>query len=95
VPCTRRSVPQQRRRSQITGAAGYTGTSLYHPAGMVTRRRIEEVTGATRLSIGTDGPVSLPRDSSETLALVLSRGLLCADRDEHATGRPLVYRPHP
>jgi hypothetical protein len=26
---------------------------------------------------------------------VLSRGLLCAERDDHATGRPLVYRPTP
>jgi transcriptional regulator with XRE-family HTH domain len=60
--------------------------------GMATRRRIEEVRGAAQLWIGTDGPVSLPRDSSETLALLLSRGLLCADRDDHAMGRPLVYR---
>jgi chromosome segregation and condensation protein ScpB len=37
----------------------------------------------------------MPRDSSETLALLLSRGLLCADRDDHANGRPLVYRPTP
>src|SRR6202022_1611489 len=63
--------------------------------GMVTRRRIEEVRGAAQLSIGPDGPLSLPRDSSETLALLLSRGLLCADRDDHATGRPMVYRPTP
>jgi chromosome segregation and condensation protein ScpB len=63
--------------------------------GMATRRRIEEVRGATQLSIGPDGPISLPRDSSETLALLLSRGLLCADRDDHAMGRPLVYRPTP
>jgi hypothetical protein len=63
--------------------------------GMVTRRRIEEVRGATTLSIGPDGPVTLPRDSSETLALLLSRGLLCAERDDHANGRPLVYRPTP
>jgi hypothetical protein len=46
--------------------------------GMATRRRIEEVRGAATLSIGSEGPVSLPRDSSETLALLLSRGLLCA-----------------
>jgi chromosome segregation and condensation protein ScpB len=63
--------------------------------GMATRRRIEEVRGATSLSIGPEGPASLPRDSSETLALLLSRGLLCAERDDHATGRPLVYRPTP
>ncbi len=63
--------------------------------GMASRRRIEEVRGAAQLSIGPEGPVSLPRDSSETLALLLSRGLLCADRDEHANGRPLVYRPTP
>jgi chromosome segregation and condensation protein ScpB len=63
--------------------------------GMATRRRIEEVRGAAQLSIGSDGPVSLPRDSSETLALLLSRGLLCADRDDHAMGRPLVYRATP
>jgi chromosome segregation and condensation protein ScpB len=63
--------------------------------GMATRRRIEEVRGAAQLSIGPQGPVSLPRDSSETLALLLSRGLLCAERDDHATGRPLVYRPTP
>jgi chromosome segregation and condensation protein ScpB len=63
--------------------------------GMATRRRIEIVRGAAQLSIGPDGPLSLPRDSSETLALLLSRGLLCADRDDHAMGRPLVYRPTP
>jgi hypothetical protein len=63
--------------------------------GMATRRRIEEVRGAAQLSIGPDGPVSVPRKSSETLALLLSRGLLCADRDDHANGRPLVYRPTP
>jgi chromosome segregation and condensation protein ScpB len=63
--------------------------------GMASRRRIEEVRGAAQLSIGPDGPASLPRDSSETLALLLSRSLLCADRDDHATGRPLVYRPTP
>jgi chromosome segregation and condensation protein ScpB len=62
---------------------------------MATRRRIEEVRGAASLSIGPEGPVSLPRDSSETLALLLSRGLLCAERDDHATGRPLIYRPTP
>lgn len=50
---------------------------------------------AAQLSIGPDGPVSLPRDSSETLALLLSRGLLAAERDDHAMGRPLVYRPTP
>jgi chromosome segregation and condensation protein ScpB/DNA-binding XRE family transcriptional regulator len=60
--------------------------------GMATRRRIEEVRGAASLSIGPEGPGSLPRDSSETLALLLSRGLLCAERDDHANGRPLVYR---
>jgi chromosome segregation and condensation protein ScpB len=63
--------------------------------GTATRRRIEEVRGAVQLSIGPDGPVSVPHDSSETLALLLSRGLLCADRDDHAMGRPLVYRPTP
>jgi chromosome segregation and condensation protein ScpB len=63
--------------------------------GMATRRRIEEVRGAAQLSIGPEGPVSLPRDSSETLALLLSRGLLCADRDDQAMGRPLAYRPTP
>jgi chromosome segregation and condensation protein ScpB len=63
--------------------------------GMASRRRIEEVRGASQLSIGPEGPVSLPRDSSETLALLLSRGLLCAERDDHANGRPLVYRPTP
>jgi hypothetical protein len=63
--------------------------------GMATRRRIEEVRGAATLSIGPDGPVSLPCDSLETLALLLARGLLCAERDDHATGRPLVYRPTP
>jgi hypothetical protein len=63
--------------------------------GMATQRRIEEVRGAASLSIGPEGPTSLPRDSSETLALLVSRGLLSAERDEHATGRPLVYRPTP
>jgi chromosome segregation and condensation protein ScpB len=63
--------------------------------GIASRRRIEEVRGASQLSIGPEGPVSLPRDSSETLALLLSRGLLCAERDDHANGRPLVYRPTP
>ncbi len=63
--------------------------------GMASRRRIEEVRGAAQFSIGPSGPLSLPRDSSETLALLLSRGLLCAERDDHAMGRPLVYRPTP
>jgi hypothetical protein len=63
--------------------------------GMATPRRIEEVRGAATLSIGLEEPVSLPRDSSETLALLLSRGLLCAERDDHAMGRSLVYRPTP
>src|SRR5437899_10168472 len=63
--------------------------------GMATRRRIEEVRGAATLSIGPEGPVSLPRDCSETLALLLSRGLICAERDDHAMGRPLVYGPTP
>ncbi|MDQ6900839.1 MAG: SMC-Scp complex subunit ScpB [Candidatus Dormibacteraeota bacterium] len=63
--------------------------------GMASRRRIEEVRGAAQLSLRPGGPVSLARDSSETLALLLSRGLLCADRDDHASGRPLVYRPTP
>src|SRR5437870_13536644 len=63
--------------------------------GMATRRRIEEVRGAAQMSIAPDGPASLPRDSSETLALLLSRGLLCAERDDHAMGRPLVYQPTP
>jgi chromosome segregation and condensation protein ScpB len=63
--------------------------------GMATRRQIDEVRGAASLSIGPEGPMSLPRDSSETLALLLSRGLLCAERDDHASGRPLVYRPTP
>jgi hypothetical protein len=63
--------------------------------GMATRRRIEEVRGAASLSIGPEGPVSLPRGSSETPALLVSRGLLSAERDDHATGRPLVYRPTP
>src|SRR2546427_748062 len=53
--------------------------------------RIEEVRGPTQLSIGPEGPISLPRDGMETLALLLSRGLLCADRDDHAMGRPLIY----
>jgi hypothetical protein len=62
---------------------------------MATRRRIEEFRGAAQLLIRPEGPVFLPRDSSETLALLLSWGLLCAERDDHATGRPLVYRPTP
>jgi transcriptional regulator with XRE-family HTH domain len=44
---------------------------------------------------GAEGPVSLPRDSSATLALLVSRGLLSAEKGEHATGRPLVYRATP
>jgi chromosome segregation and condensation protein ScpB len=63
--------------------------------GMASRRRIEEARGAATLSMGPEGPVSLARDSSETLALLLSRGLLSAERDDHATGRPLVYRNTP
>jgi chromosome segregation and condensation protein ScpB len=63
--------------------------------GMTTRRRIEEVRGAASLSIGPEGPAFLPRDSSETLALLVSRGWLSAERDDHATGRPLVYQPTP
>jgi transcriptional regulator with XRE-family HTH domain len=66
--------------------------------GMATRRRIEEVRGTASLSVGPDGPVSLPRDSSETLALLLSRGLLCAERDDHAVtnaARPSAARGRP
>jgi chromosome segregation and condensation protein ScpB len=63
--------------------------------GMATRRRIEELRGAASLSVGPDGLASLPRDSSETLALLLTRRLICAERDDHAMGRPLVYRPTP
>jgi len=63
--------------------------------GMATRRRTEEVRGAASLSIGPEGPVSLPRDSSATLALLVSRGLLSAKKDEYATGRPLIYRATP
>jgi hypothetical protein len=36
--------------------------------------------GATQLSIATDRAASLPRDSSETLALLLSRGLVAGSR---------------
>ncbi len=54
--------------------------------GMASRRRIEEVRGAASLSIGPEGPVSLPRDSSETLALLVSRGLLSAERDDMRQG---------
>jgi len=38
---------------------------------------------------------TIPRDGSETLALLVSRGLLAAERDEGAQGRPNVYRPTP
>jgi chromosome segregation and condensation protein ScpB len=58
--------------------------------GVAGGRRIEEIRGRRSCRIGLEGPVSLPRDSSETLALLLSRGLLCAERDDHAMGRPLV-----
>jgi hypothetical protein len=44
---------------------------------MATRRRIEEVRGAAQVPIEREGPVSLPRDSSETLALLLLRVALC------------------
>lgn len=27
--------------------------------------------------------------------MLVSRGLLCAERDDHCTGRPLVYWPTP
>jgi hypothetical protein len=37
----------------------------------------------------------LPRDSSQTLALLVFRALLSAERDDHATGRPLVNWPTP
>ena len=37
----------------------------------------------------------MTRDSSETLALLPLRGLLCAERDDHATGRRLGYPPTP
>jgi chromosome segregation and condensation protein ScpB len=71
------------------------GLAVVIMEGMATRRRIEEVRGAASLSIGPEGPVSLPLDSSATLALLVSRGLLSAEKDEHATGRPLVYRATP
>ena len=38
---------------------------------------------------------TIPRDCSETLALLVSRGLLAAERDDNAHGRPNVYRPTP
>jgi hypothetical protein len=50
--------------------------------------------GATQLSIGSDGPAGVPRDSSETLAVLLFQGLLGADRDggegeARSIGRPI------
>jgi hypothetical protein len=92
------SIPALRGESEARGRDLSTGEVrglIVIADGMANRRRIEEVRGAAQLSIGPDGPVSLPRDSSETLALLLSRGLLRADRDVHGTGRPLVYRPTP
>jgi hypothetical protein len=37
--------------------------------------------------MGPERPVSLPCDSSETLALMLSRWLLGAEKHDHATAR--------
>jgi hypothetical protein len=65
----RAGLAEELRRRRM--ALGWTLEQVAEQAqdGMATRRRIEEVRGAAQLSIGPDGPVSLPRDSSETLAL--------------------------
>jgi hypothetical protein len=59
-----------------------------------TRRRIEEVRGVARLSIGPDGPMSLPQDSSggATGPLRPTRpdSCLCYRYQQH---RPSVRRP--
>jgi chromosome segregation and condensation protein ScpB len=63
--------------------------------GIAIRRRIEEVRGEASLSIGPERPTLLPRESSGTLARLVSQGLLSADQDDHAMGRPLVFRATP
>ena len=62
---------------------------------MATRSHIEDVRGFSQSRIGPEGVTTIPRDCSETLALLVSCGLLAAERDEGAQGRPNVYRPTP
>jgi hypothetical protein len=59
--------------------------------GVATRRRIEEVRGAASPSIGPEGPVSLPRDSSETGAPRLAGVALC--RAGRSCDRPTAGLP--
>jgi transcriptional regulator with XRE-family HTH domain len=62
--------------------------------GMATRRRIEEVRGATQLSIGPEGPVSVPRDSSgDAGPAALSRPALRGER-RSCRGAPPGLRAH-
>ena len=63
--------------------------------GMATRSHIEDVRGFSQSRVGPAGVIMIPRDCSETLALLVSRGLLAAERDDNAQGRPNVYRPTP
>src|SRR5947208_3635171 len=52
--------------------------------------------GKSRGRTGPDAGYSLQANAKTTeVALLLSRGLLCAERDDHSNGRPLVYRATP
>jgi chromosome segregation and condensation protein ScpB/DNA-binding XRE family transcriptional regulator len=61
--------------------------------GMATRSHIEHVRGFSQSRIGPEGVTMIPRDCSETLALLVSGRLLAAERDDNAQGRPNIYRP--
>src|SRR5437899_403884 len=87
LPLGRFAVPSERSSSRDGRATWNVKKSPRSSSVAFSRRSVLSI-----LSIGPEGPVSLPRDSSATLALLVSRGLLSAEKDEHATGRPLVYR---
>ena len=68
--------------------------------GMATHSHIEDVRGFSQSRVGPEGVTASPRDCSETLALLVSRGLLAAELDDDRLaeaarypGRNLTYYP--
>ena len=68
--------------------------------GMATHSHIEDVRGFSQSRVGPEGVTTSPRDCSETMALLVSRGLLAAELDDDRLaeaarypGRNLTYYP--